>query len=86
MPYARNGSSSPPLEKGDLGVFIKAYKTPPAPLFQRGEFYNKILKTKNCLQKITLYGSQRKAKNPARIILPSMRDSSIRLDSMRFRW
>ena len=34
----QNGSQSPPLKKGDLGGFIKAYQIPPAPLFQRGEF------------------------------------------------
>jgi hypothetical protein len=31
-----NGSSSPPLKKGDLGGFIRAYKIPPSPPFPKG--------------------------------------------------
>ena len=32
----QNGSQSPPLKKGDLGGFIKAYQIPPSPPFPKG--------------------------------------------------
>jgi len=32
----QNGSQSPPLKKGDLGGFIKAYQIPPSPPLKKG--------------------------------------------------